>query len=324
MPELPEVENLRVGLEREIKNQKILSAEVRLPKLVSGTGNKRKSSKTKAVEFIKGVVGKKIVEIDRRAKNLIFKLSDGSAILVHLKMSGQFVYKPRSRTSGGASRQAGLDKPEVSLHGKSTNSGSLFEGGHPIELSRSELPNKHSHIIFKLEKGTLFYNDTRTFGYLIYYKNLEELHRSETLKNLGPEPLSEEFSLEYFAKALRNKKKNLKSALLGQEVVVGLGNIYVDEACFHAGINPSRMTHKLKSEEVKKLYAAIKKILPRAIQLGGSSVATYMLLDESRGNFAREHKVYGKDGDPCINCKRPLSKKTLAGRTTVFCKNCQK
>lgn len=319
MPELPEVENLRVGLEREIKNQKILSAEVRLPKLVSGTGNKRKSSKTKAVEFIKGVVGKKIVEIDRRAKNLIFKLSDGSAILVHLKMSGQFVYKssrqgnivegghfpeipnkPGSRTSGGAQRQEFTNRPEVSL------------------------PGKHTHIIFKLEKGTLFYNDTRTFGYLIYYKNLEELHRSETLKNLGPEPLSEEFSLEYFAKALRNKKKNLKSALLGQEVVVGLGNIYVDEACFHAGINPSRMTHKLKSEEVKKLYAAIKKILPRAIQLGGSSVATYMLLDESRGNFAREHKVYGKDGDPCINCKRPLSKKTLAGRTTVFCKNCQK
>ena len=319
MPELPEVENLRVGLEREIKNQKILSAEVRLPKLVSGTGNKRKSSKTKAVEFIKGVSGKKIVEIDRRAKNLIFKLSDGSAILVHLKMSGQFVYKssrqgnivegghfpeipnkPGSRTSGGAQRQEFTNRPEVSL------------------------PGKHTHIIFKLEKGTLFYNDTRTFGYLIYYKNLEELHRSETLKNLGPEPLSEEFSLEYFAKALRNKKKNLKSALLGQEVVVGLGNIYVDEACFHAGINPSRMTHKLKSEEVKKLYAAIKKILPRAIHLGGSSVATYMLLDESRGNFAREHKVYGKDGDPCINCKRPLSKKTLAGRTTVFCKNCQK
>jgi len=307
MPELPEVENLRIGLEREIKNQKILSAEVRLPKLVSGTGNKRKSSKTKAVEFIKGVVGKKIVSVDRRAKNLIFKLSDSSAILVHLKMSGQFVYK-------------------------SSKHGNIVEGGHfpnlakggPIEISRSALPNKHTHIIFKLEKGILFYNDTRTFGYLIYYKNLEELRGSETLKNLGPEPLSKEFTLEYFQKALKNKKKNLKAALLGQEIVVGLGNIYVDEACFHAGINPSRITNRLKPEEVKKLYAAIKKILPRAIQLGGSSVATYMLLDESRGNFAREHKVYGKDGDPCVNCKRPLSKKTLAGRTTVFCKNCQK
>lgn len=319
MPELPEVENLRIGLEREIKNQKILSAEVRLPKLVSGTGNKRKASSAKAVEFVKGVSGKKIVEIDRRAKNLIFKLSDGSAILVHLKMSGQFVYrpnkkgrivegghfpelpnKPGSRASGGALRQESLNQPEVSL------------------------PGKHTHIIFKLDKGTLFYNDTRTFGYLIYYKNLAALQNSETLKNLGPEPLSKEFTVQYFESALKKKKKNLKSALLGQEIVVGLGNIYVDEVCFVAGVNPSRLTNKVKPEEVKKLYGAIKKILPHAIKLGGSSVATYMLLDESRGNFAREHKVYGKDGDPCVNCKKPLSKKTLAGRTTVFCKNCQR
>lgn len=307
MPELPEVENLRIGLEREIRNQKILSAEVRLPKLVSGTGNKRKASKAKAAEFIKGVVDKKIVSIDRRAKNLIFKLSDGSAILVHLKMSGQFVYKPSKK---GMTVEGG-------------HFPSLAKGGS-IELSRSELPNKHTHIIFKLEKGTLFYNDTRTFGYLIYYKNLVTLHESETLKNLGPEPLSKEFTLEYFESALKSKKKNLKSALLGQEIVVGLGNIYVDEVCFIAGVNPSRITNKLKSEEIKKLYDAIKKILPHAIKLGGSSVATYMLLDESRGNFAREHKVYGKDGNPCINCKKPLSKKTLAGRTTVFCKNCQK
>lgn len=299
MPELPEVENLRIGLEREIKNQKILSAEVRLPKLVSGTGNKRKASKAKAVEFIRGAVGKKIASIDRRAKNLIFKLSDGSAILVHLKMSGQFVYRPSKK-------------------------GKMVEGGHPIELSRSELPNRHSHIIFKLEKGTLFYNDTRTFGYLIFYKNLAELHKSETLKNLGPEPLGKEFTLQYFESALKNKKKNLKSALLGQEIVVGLGNIYIDEVCFVAGINPARLTNTLKSEEIKRLYDAIKKILPHAISLGGSSVATYMLLDESRGNFAREHKVYGKDGDPCIKCKKPLSKKTLAGRSTVFCKNCQR
>jgi formamidopyrimidine-DNA glycosylase len=299
MPELPEVENLRIGLEREIKGQKILSAEVRLPKIVSGTGNRRKASRTKTAEFIKGVGGKKITAIDRRAKNLIFKLLDGSAILVHLKMSGQFIYKPSKK-------------------------GNSVEGGHPIELSRSELPNKHTHIIFKLEKGDLFYNDTRTFGYLIYYKNLDLLNNSETLKNIGPEPLSDEFTLKYFEAALKARKKNLKSALLSQEIVVGLGNIYVDEVCFHAGINPSRITNKLKSEEIKKLYGAIKNILPRAIELGGSSVATYMLLDESRGNFAREHKVYGKSGDPCARCKRPLVGVTLAGRSTVFCKNCQR
>ena len=299
MPELPEVENLRIGLEREIKNQKILSAEVRLPKLVSGTGNKRKASKAKAAEFISVVVGRKITAVERRAKNLIFKLSDGSAILVHLKMSGQFVYKPNKK-------------------------GKSVEGGHFSNESNVSLPSKHSHIIFKLTDGTLFYNDARTFGYLIYYKNLAALNNSETLKKLGPEPLGKEFTLKYFESALATKKKNLKSALLGQEIVVGLGNIYVDEVCFIAGVNPARITNTLKPEEVEKLYNAIRKILPHAIKLGGSSVATYMLLDESRGNFAREHKVYGKDGDPCVSCKKPLSKRTLAGRTTVFCKNCQK
>ncbi len=307
MPELPEVENLRIGLEREIKGQKILSAEVRLPKLVSGTGNKRKASGAKAAEFIKGVVGKKIIEIDRRAKNLIFKLSDGSAILVHLKMSGQFVYKSSKR---GATVEGG----HFPNHAK----------GGQIEISRSTLPNKHSHIIFKLSNGTLFYNDTRTFGYLIYYKNLSTLYASETLKNLGPEPLGKEFTLEHFESALKSKKKNLKSALLGQEIVVGLGNIYVDEVCFISGVNPSRITNTLKAYEIKRIHDAIKKILPHAIKLGGSSVATYMLLDESRGNFAREHKVYGKAGNPCVNCQRPLLKKTLAGRSTVYCKNCQK
>lgn len=297
MPELPEVENLRLGLQKKIVGQKIKSVKVLAPKLVSGAGNVRPSSRAKAVEFIKGLTGEVIEGIERRAKNLIFKFKSGKLLLVHLKMSGQFVYREGGKT---------------------------VEGGHPIELSRSELPNKHTYIIFELSRGTLYYNDIRTFGYLLYFKDKSSLDKVEHFKDIGPEPFSEEFTLEYFANALKTKNSKLKAILLGQSVVAGLGNIYADEACFEAGISPPRRASSLKPEEIKKLYSAIKRILKRAIDVGGSSVATYMLLDESRGNYAREHKVYGRGNEACVICGKKLESIIVAGRTTVFCKICQR
>lgn len=297
MPELPEVENLRLGLEKKILGQKIKNVIVRHAKLVSGSGNLRKSSAAKTREFIKELTGETIVGVERRAKNLIFRMKSGKVILAHLKMSGQFSYKK----------------------GKT-----IIEGGHPIELSEKKLPNKHTHIIFELTRGALYYNDIRTFGYLLYFSDEAALHRAGSFKNLGPEPLSKEFTLEYFRGALKNKKTNIKALLLRQSAVVGLGNIYADETLFDARIQPTRRASSLKPEEVKRLYSAIKKILPRAIKLGGSSIATYRLLDETRGNFAREHKVYGRAGEKCLRCGAKLISKKIAGRTTVFCRNCQK
>jgi len=109
-----------------------------------------------------------------------------------------------------------------------------------------------------------------------------------------------------------------------QKIVTGLGNIYADESLFEAKIRPDRSASSLKKQEVIRLYSAILRIMHRAIQIGGSSVATYRLLDNTRGNYAREHKVYGKDGKLCINCKKSLTKTVVAGRTTIFCPNCQK
>lgn len=297
MPELPEVENLRLGLSKKIVGQTIKNVKVLAPKLVSGAGNIRVPSRAKTSEFIKGLTGETIVGVERRAKNLIFRFKSGKLMLVHLKMSGQFVYREK---------------------------GKAFEGGHPIELSRSKLPNKHTHIIFELSRGTLFYNDIRTFGYLLYFKDRVALEKEGSFEGIGPEPLSKDFALEYFAEALKTKRSKIKTVLLGQSVVAGLGNIYADEVCFNARVKPTRIASSLKKEEVERLYKAIKKILPRAIELGGSSVATYMLLDESRGNFAREHKVYARGGEPCVNCGKKLKTGVVAGRTTVFCANCQK
>lgn len=312
MPELPEVENLRLGLERFIIGQKIIQVKVSKPKLVSSKSTKRLPNKKRVLEFIKNLEGEKFLGIERRAKNLIFKLSHEKHILAHLKMTGQFVYESK-------------DKKKKTLGGPARNAKSIaFAGGHPIQISETTLPNKHTHIIFHLENGTLYYNDTRMFGYVLFYPNSEKFEKENHFKKLGKEPLSSEFTLSYFIESLKNKKGKIKAVLLAQDIVVGVGNIYADESLFEAGINPTRPASSISNTEISKLHKAIKRILEKAVKVGGSSVATYRLLDNTRGNYAREHKVYGKAGQKCVKCKNSLQKIIIASRTTIFCPNCQK
>ena len=299
MPELPEVENLRQGLSHTIVGQKIRNVKIGKPKLVSGKGNKRKTSLKQKRFFIHGITGEKFISVERRAKNLVFKLSHGKIILAHLKMSGQFVYKDRTKAK-------------------------IIMGGHPIELSEKELPNKHSHIIFELERGVLYYNDTRMFGYLLYYPSIKAFENEKHFGMYGLEPLSKQFTAKYFFNALKNKKGKIKVVLMDQKIVTGLGNIYADESLFEAEIRPDRRASSVSNIEARKLHRAIIRIIRRAIKVGGSSVATYRLLDDTRGNYAREHKVYGKAGKVCVKCQKILLKIIMGGRTTVFCPNCQK
>jgi formamidopyrimidine-DNA glycosylase len=202
--------------------------------------------------------------------------------------------------------------------------GKQISGGHPIEVSETKLPNKHSHIIFELERGTLYYNDTRMFGYLLYYPSLKVFEAENHFENYGVEPLSKEFTLKHFREELKKKTGKIKALLMDQKIVTGLGNIYADESLFEARIRPDRSASSISGSEAEKLFKSIIRIMRRAIKVGGSSVATYRLLDETRGNYAREHKVYGKAGKLCPNCNRPLTKATIGGRTTIFCPNCQK
>jgi len=197
-------------------------------------------------------------------------------------------------------------------------------GGHPIELSEKELPNKHTHIIFELERGILYYNDTRMFGYLLYHPNTKTFESKNHFIMYGLEPLDQKFTVKYFFNSLQKKKSKIKTALMNQQIVTGLGNIYADEILFEAKIRPDRSTNSISLRETKKLHTAILRIIKRAIKVGGSSVATYRLLDETRGNYAREHKVYGKAGQMCTNCGKLLEKTIIQSRTTIFCPNCQK
>lgn len=298
MPELPEVESLRRSLIPYLVGHSIQSVEVKKPKLVTSKGTVRESSSISARGFEMELENETCRSIERRAKNLIFKFESGKILLVHLKMTGQLVFKSILN--------------ETVL------------GGHPIEASETTLPNKHSHVIFEMDNGTLYYNDVRMFGYLLWYQNEAEMNKAQHFEGLGVEPLGEQFTLDYFKKALRGKKSKLKAILLDQKIVVGLGNIYCDEVCFAARVRPYRTVANLTSGEIEKIFVAIINILGRAVKAGGSSVANYLMADGSRGNFAHEHMVYNRGGKECKVCGEILEKTVINSRTTVYCFNCQK
>ncbi len=298
MPELPEVESLRRSLKPYIIGKTIQSVVVHKPKLVSGSGTVRQPLEDKKQEFETKLIGSKIIDITRIAKNLIIHFSNGQVILVHLKMTGQLVYQDENQNK--------------------------VLGGHPIELSESKLPNQHSHIIFELDQGNLYYNDIRMFGYVLLFPDLGTIYNLGHFDKIGLDPFDDKFTSEYLYKNLNSKKSKLKTVLLNQEIVTGLGNIYADEVCFKSGISPTRLANTLTKKEVDELYQAIIKIIPKAVEMGGSSIANYIMADGSRGTYAREHKVYGQAGKACYNCDNPLQKTIINSRTTVFCQFCQK
>lgn len=309
MPELPEVESLRMGLSKVLIGKEIKDVKVLMGKLVSGSGTKRFADQNKIKEFQKKLKGKKISSVKRIAKNIIIEMQSGEIVLVHLKMTGQLVF---STSAVGRESEEGTKD-------------SMVAGGHPITDSYTKtLPHKHTHIIFELDNGTLYYNDVRQFGYVLYFKNMQEALKQKQFDKIGLEPFDKNFSLKYFKEKISKKNKNIKSVLLEQDVVVGCGNIYADEICFASKVLPSRNCKTLTDTEINLIYKNIPKILSLAIAHGGSSISDYLLADGSRGNYARLHKVYGKSGLPCYVCKNILEKETIATRTTVYCKNCQK
>lgn len=283
MPELPEVENIKISL-KPIIGQSIGKVLVLQPKTVSGKGNLRRASSRRVYEFVNELTGETIKEVGRRGKNLLIKMRSGKIILVHLKMTGQFLYDP----------------------------------------TRKLQPGNHTRIFFGLSKGNLLFNDMRRFGYVLYFPNLTALKDTGHFEKLGAEPLDKEFSSKYLWGNLQKNKANLKSVLMGQKVVAGLGNIYTDEALFASGIYPLRKANSLSKEEAKNLHRAIKDILKKAVKLGGSSVRNYKRADGSVGNYASEHYVYGKAGQSCFRCGTVLKSFIVAGRTTVACGKCQK
>lgn len=277
MPELPEVETLK----RELR-------------LVVG-----KKFKTATV-FSKQLKNKKITSVERRAKILIITLSDGQKLLVHLKMTGQLIFKPAKGLPAG--RQ-----------------GKMIIGGHP-----ERNPFKYTRAKFTFtDNSKLYFNDLRKFGWL---KLLKPHHAEKILNRHGVEPLSKAFTFSHFQNLLKKyQNRPIKTFLLDQTVIAGLGNIYVDESCFSAKILPTRKVSTPTNPEQKLLHQAIIKILKLAIQKKGTSARNYVRSDGTKGGFVPHLNVYGRKGEKCKRCKKAvITKIKFHGRGTHFCENCQR
>ena len=184
-------------------------------------------------------------------------------------------------------------------------------------------PEKHTHVVFRLEHGEVHFSDTRKFGRIQAIPTLLRFCES-SLRKLGPEPLEDAFTPTVLKDRFGKKKVLLKAALLDQSVLAGMGNIYVDEALFLAGLSPERRVDTLSEEEISKLHQAIRNVLQAGIDAQGTSFRDYRDANGEKGSFQQSLQVYGRGGEPCQVCGQALERKRLAGRTTVYCHNCQR
>jgi formamidopyrimidine-DNA glycosylase len=189
------------------------------------------------------------------------------------------------------------------------------------------LPNqyaKHDHVVIIFtDKTTLIFNDARRFGMMLLCPT-KEIFKHKLLKNIGPEPLAESFDGKELFTRLQNKNIDMKAALMDQRVVAGLGNIYVCEALFNTGISPTKKAKEVSLKKVSELIPNIKSILESAIESGGSTLRDYVQATGDMGYFQHKFKVYGRENEPCIKCKNSIERIVQAGRSTFYCKICQK
>jgi formamidopyrimidine-DNA glycosylase len=293
MPELPEVETVRRGLQPAMEGARIKKAEVRRKDLRFPFQK----------DFVARLEGQTVTGLGRRAKYLMADLSSGDVLLMHLGMSGSF-------------RVVNDD------HG--TTPGQFH---HPRNEDRA-----HDHVVFHMSSGAaVVFNDPRRFGYMkiIGRRAIEE---EPLLRDLGPEPLGNEFDADMLARSCANKKTSLKAALLDQRVVAGLGNIYVCEALFRAHLSPRRLAATLATKKgettdyARRLVEAIHDVLSQAIKAGGSSLRDHRQTSGELGYFQHSFQVYDREGEKCQSkgCGGIVRRFTQNGRSTFWCPKCQK
>jgi formamidopyrimidine-DNA glycosylase len=290
VPELPEVETVRMGLEPVLEGKRFTSVEMRR------AGLRVPFPK----DFAKRLMGRKVTRLTRRAKYLLADLDNGETLVIHLGMSGR-----------------------ISVHAKGA-AGEL--GNYLHNAGHSDGHGKHDHVVFETSApARIIFTDHRRFGLMVLV-DTATLGDDKLFKGLGPEPLSSDFDAKYLSAALKGKKTPIKSALLDQRVVSGLGNIYVCEALFRAGISPKRSASKVSTAQIAPLLREIKAVLKEAIKAGGSSLRDYAKADGELGNFQHHFLVYDREGEPCSSkgCKDTIKRIVQAGRSTFYCPACQK
>ncbi len=283
MPELPEVETVRRGLQPAMEGVVIAKAAVNRPDLRWPFPENMADRLT----------GKRILALRRRSKYILADLSSGETLLIHLGMSGRMTV-------------SGVTIGE-------------FHHPHPV-------PAKHDHVVFEMENGArVTFNDARRFGAMDLL-DTATVEDHWLLRDIGPEPFSNSFHADYLIARLKEKNSPIKTALLDQGIVAGLGNIYVCEVLYRAGINPKRKAKGLSPARITALVPIIRDVLSEAIEAGGSSLRDHRQADGELGYFQHNFRVYGREGEPCQadGCPGVINRFVQSGRSTFYCPQCQR
>jgi len=289
MPELPEVETIVRDLQKEVLGRAFIDVWTDFKKII-------KLPKS-FEQFKKEIKGKKIQKIWRRGKNILINLSKNNTLLIHQKLTGHL------------------------LLGKWQQKEGKWEATIPGPLKEDPM-NKFLHLIFWLDNNQMLaLSDLRKFA-KVELLNKDTLEKE--LSSFGPEPLDKDFTFEKFKEVLDKKRKGkIKQVLMDQEVIAGIGNIYSDEILWKAKIHPFKEIKQLSDEEIKRIYNAMREILPKAIKLGGESISDFRRISGQRGYFDKERKVYRRKGEKCSRCGTIIKRVKLASRSAHFCPHCQ-
>jgi formamidopyrimidine-DNA glycosylase len=291
VPELPEVETVKNGLLPVMEGYRLTHVETRRGDLRVPFPN----------DFAGRLTGRRIKKLWRRAKYILGNLDDGETLVIHLGMSGRMTV-----FATGAKKKLGTYVHDIG----ETNAGS----------------EKHDHVVLDTDApARIVFNDHRRFGLMLLI-GTDELGEHKLFKGLGVEPLSADLDVAFLRGALKGKKTPIKSALLDQRVIAGLGNIYVCEALYRAKISPKRLAMKVSADQVARLVPAIKAVLREAIKAGGSSLRDHRRTTGELGYFQKSFAVYGREGKPCPGrgCKGTIKRIVQAGRSTFYCPSCQR
>jgi formamidopyrimidine-DNA glycosylase len=288
MPELPEVETIKVGLAKLLPGKVVKDVWY----------DWDKSFPNAPADVAKFLVGATVEKVRRRAKVLIIELSGGWAIIIHLKMTGQLVFVGKNQR---------------------------FGAGHPGKELVGELPAKSTRVILDFTDGSkLFFNDQRKFGWMRLMPAVE-IPEIDFFKKVGPEPLDADFTVDLFIERLmRRKNSSIKSVLLDQTVIAGVGNIYADESLWGAKIHPAALVAAIPKAKLVMLYNSLCDVLNLSIQKGGSTDKNYVDAQGRKGSYLSFANVFRKQGQPCPRCGTPIEKIRVAGRGTHICPREQK
>lgn len=287
MPELPEVETVRRGLHGLIIGKKIKAENHDNPK----------SFPNALADVRQFLLGSTITDVRRRAKVLLIDLDNAYSLLIHLKMTGQLVFRGDQ----------------------------VFGAGHPTDSLIGKLPDKSTRVSLEFADGSrLFFNDQRKFGWVKLYPTIE-IPNIDFMKKVGPEPLEPSFTPEIFTQRIRRRAKTtIKAALLDQTVLAGVGNIYADESLWGAKIHPETRVAAVTDAKLKTLFKELIDVLNLSIEKGGSTDRNYVNAEGKKGSYISFARVFRREGKPCPRCGTEIIKTRVAGRGTHICPHCQK